>query len=167
MFVWFTNPQSKRDGSGGASEASENIISHFFWVVEQTMEVNIIHQCCSDYCWQSRETPPPFQPLLHHHQQQVCDEPHPDLNFGYRLSFSLSWRVVDSLEKEIGEQCDDGGIDYMKPFHPFGSPAAQAARRKCMEVSCLQIAVYGLENNLEASFVGIGECTATYLECNT
>ena len=59
----------------------KNDIPFLFGVVEQTVEIDVVHQCYPDHSSQSREAPLSFQSLLHHHQQKIRNQRHPDLDF--------------------------------------------------------------------------------------
>ena len=50
-----------------------------FRLLEERVEVDIVHEHDSEHCGHPREAPSPFYSLLHDHQQQVGDECHPNL----------------------------------------------------------------------------------------
>lgn len=59
----------------------KNDIPFLFGVVEQAVEIDVVHQCYPDHSSQYREAPLSFQSLLHHHQHKIRNQRHPDLDF--------------------------------------------------------------------------------------
>ena len=72
-FLDFQAPSAEKRGLGrGIGCLAENDFPVLFGVVEQAVEVDIVHQRYPNHGRQSREAPLPFQPFLHQHQQQIC-----------------------------------------------------------------------------------------------
>ena len=61
----------------------------FFGVVEEAVEVNVVHKCNPYHCGQPGKTPFPRKTFLHHHQQQVCNQRHPYLDFDGVGAFAI------------------------------------------------------------------------------
>ena len=79
-FFDFQAPSVEKRGLGrGIGCLAENDFPVLFGVVEQAVEVDIVHQRYPNHGRQSREAPLPFQPFLHQHQQQICYQRHPYL----------------------------------------------------------------------------------------
>ena len=77
----------------------------FFGVVEQAVEVKIIHHD-PYHCGQPREAPLPFQSFLHDQQKQVGDQSHPYLCHDSVRTFAIElfqWEVLFYL---LGQQID-------------------------------------------------------------
>ena len=85
------------------------MIQHLFpillGIIEQAVEINIIHQCNSHHRGQSRETPSTCQAFLHDHQQKVGNECYPYLYLDGigALSIEVSQREVllDLFEQQF------------------------------------------------------------------
>ena len=79
-FFDFQAPSVEKRGLGrGIGCLAENDFPVLFGVIEQAVEVDIVHQRYPDHGRQPREAPLPFQPFLHQHQQQICYQRHPYL----------------------------------------------------------------------------------------
>ena len=79
-FFDFQAPSAEKRGLGrGIGCLAENDFPVLFGVIEQAVEVDIVHQRYPNHGRQSREAPLPFQPFLHQHQQQICYQRHPYL----------------------------------------------------------------------------------------
>ena len=58
-------------------------------LVEEAVEVNVVHKCNPYHCGQPGKTPFPRKTFLHHHQQQVCNQRHPYLDFDGVGAFAI------------------------------------------------------------------------------
>ena len=75
-------PSVEKRGLGwGIGCLAEDDFPVLFGVVEQAVEIDVVHQCYPDHSSQYREAPLSFQSLLHHHQHKIRNQRHPDLDF--------------------------------------------------------------------------------------
>ena len=69
-----------------------------------------------------------------------------------------------AFEDKVGKQCDGSGVNNPESVQLFGLLAASSVRYKFIPVTGVQITIYALKNAFRASFVGIGQRAADYLE---
>lgn len=67
----------------------KNDFPFLFGVVEQTVEVDIVHQGDPYHCRQPRKAPLPGKAFPHLHQQQVCNQCHPYLDLDGVGAFAI------------------------------------------------------------------------------
>ena len=93
----FISPLVKKGGFGRCSGGfGKHDFPLLFGIIEQTVEVYIVPKSNSDHCGKPGEAPLPFQPFLHHHEQQVCNERHPNLDLDGIGTFS-----IEAFQREI------------------------------------------------------------------
>lgn len=119
----------------GVGRLAEQDLPVFFGIVEQAVEIDVVHQRYSDHGRQPGAAPLPRQPFLHHHQQQVSYQRHP-----YLYLDRIGALAVEVFQREVLLHLFEQQLDYSS------------------------FAVNGLKNRLRASLVGISQCAAPYFE---
>ncbi len=103
----FTSPSVKKRwfwrGSGGLGQDDFPL---FLRVVEEAVEVNIVHQSYPYHCGQTGEAPFPRKTFLHHHQQQVCYQRHPYLDLDGVGAFAIKVFQREVLLRLLEKQPD-------------------------------------------------------------